>query len=57
MLTIYGQVAHKSNWLNCLVGNFDRTTTHGTLRGRLEDNIIREVSEIRETVGWIHLGE
>jgi hypothetical protein len=40
-----------------LVGNFDRKTTYGTLRARLEDNIIREVSEIREIVGWIHFGE
>jgi hypothetical protein len=41
-----------------LVENFDRKTKHGTLRSRWEDNIKRDVSEIRrENVGWIHLGE
>lgn len=57
-LIIYGQVAHRNNWLKCLVGNFDRKTTYVTLRGRFEDNIKQEVSEIRrESVEWINLGE
>jgi len=57
-LIVYSQVAHRNNWLKCLVGNFDKKTTYGTLRGRFEDNIKQEVSEIRrENVGWIHLGE
>jgi hypothetical protein len=41
-----------------LVGNVDRKTTQGNLRGRWEDTIKWKVSEIRrKAVGWINLGE